>query len=81
MTLGSLGAPSRVSCVPSSSSRQFLGHRGAASIASHRGQHQDAREWAERTLKIVPVSRRVLCLAAAELAAGDGSSAEQRLRQ
>lgn len=60
----------------------FSATAALASIASHRGQHQEAREWAERTLKIVPgFPDAVLCLAAAELAAGDGQSAEQRLRQ
>jgi len=42
---------------------------------------QDAREWANARSRSCPVPDAVLCLAAAELAAGDGSSAEQRLRQ
>ncbi|HEX3951235.1 MAG TPA: sulfotransferase [Steroidobacteraceae bacterium] len=60
----------------------FSATAALASIASHRGQHGEAREWADRTLKIAPgFPDAVLCLAAAELAAGDEPSAERRLRQ
>jgi tetratricopeptide (TPR) repeat protein len=51
------------------------------SIASHRGQHAEAREWAERTLAIVPgFPDAILALSAAELAAGEPAAAERRLR-
>ncbi len=53
-----------------------------ASIATHRGQHQEARRWAEHTLGIAPFfPDAVLSLAAADLADGAGRSAEQRLQQ
>jgi tetratricopeptide (TPR) repeat protein len=52
-----------------------------ASIATHRGQHEEARIWAQRALKVAPgLPDAVLSLAAAELAAGDTDSAEKRLR-
>ena len=62
--------------------RNFSATAALASIATHRGQHQEAREWAERTLRIVPgFPDAILCLAAAELADGNRGAAESRLRQ
>jgi len=53
-----------------------------ASIATHRGQHEEARGWAERTLKVAPgFPDAILSLAAADLASGDTASAQQRLQQ
>src|SRR5882757_8608161 len=79
MTLGSLGRAKQSQLRAFElEPGNFSATAALASIASHRGQHQEAREWAERTLKTVPgFPDAVLCLAAAELAAGDGSSAEQ----
>ena len=82
MTLGSLGR-ARQSQLRAFELEpgNFSATAALASIASHRGQHGEAREWAERTLKTVPgFPDAVLCVAAAELAAGDGQLAEQRLR-
>jgi len=43
-----------------------------ASIASHRGNHDEARSWAQRVLSVVPnYPSAVISLAAAELAAGE----------
>jgi tetratricopeptide (TPR) repeat protein len=43
-----------------------------ASIASHRGNHEEARSWAQRVLAVVPnFPDAVISLAAAELAAGE----------
>jgi hypothetical protein len=51
------------------------------SIATHRGQHAEAQQWAERVLARVPgFPDAVLSLAAAELAGGDATRAEARLR-
>lgn len=51
-----------------------------ASIATHRGAHAEAREWAERGLLIAPgYPDAVLSLAAAEFAEGHPAVAEQRL--
>jgi len=59
----------------------FTSAAALASIATHRGQHEEARAWAERALKLAPgFPDAVLSLAAADLAAGDGDSAEKRLR-
>jgi tetratricopeptide (TPR) repeat protein len=53
-----------------------------ASIASHRGAHEEARGWAERVLARVPnFPDAALALAAAELAAGERAAAEARLRR
>jgi tetratricopeptide (TPR) repeat protein len=61
--------------------KNFSATAALGSIATHRGQHDEARLWAERTLAIVPgFPDAVLCLAAAELAAGDGAAADKRLR-
>ena len=53
-----------------------------ASIATHRGDHASARNWAERVLAAVPgFPDAVLSLAAAELAAGQRGPAETLLRE
>jgi tetratricopeptide (TPR) repeat protein len=53
-----------------------------ASIASHRGNHEDARAWAEKVLAVVPgFPDAVLALAAADLASGALTRAEMLLRQ
>jgi tetratricopeptide (TPR) repeat protein len=52
-----------------------------ASIATHRGEHAEARRWAEQLLARVPgFPDAVLSLAAAELAGGALDRAEARLR-
>ena len=52
-----------------------------ASIATHRGEHTEARRWAEELLARVPgFPDAVLSLAAAELAAGATAQAESLLR-
>src|ERR1700738_3062077 len=52
-----------------------------ASIATHRGEHAEARRWAERLLARVPgFPDAVLSLAAAELAGGALDRAEAQLR-
>jgi tetratricopeptide (TPR) repeat protein len=62
-------------------SKNFSATAALGSIASHRGQHAEAREWAGRTLDIVPgFPDAVLALSAAELAAGNHAAAERRLR-
>jgi tetratricopeptide (TPR) repeat protein len=59
----------------------FSATTALASIATHRGQHEEARAWAERALKIVPgYPDALLCLAAAHLSGGDPTSAEELLR-
>jgi tetratricopeptide (TPR) repeat protein len=53
-----------------------------ASIATHRGEHAEARRWAEQLLARVPgFPDAVLSLAAAELAGGALDRAEARLRE
>jgi Flp pilus assembly protein TadD len=53
-----------------------------ASIATHRGEHDEARRWAEQALKLAPgFPDAVLSLAAAELASGDMLKAETLLHQ
>jgi len=53
-----------------------------ASIATHRGEHQEARSWAEQALKLAPgFPDAVLSLAAAELAGGAADKAETLLHQ
>ncbi|HEX3915087.1 MAG TPA: sulfotransferase [Steroidobacteraceae bacterium] len=60
----------------------FSATSALASIAAHRGQYEEAREWAQRTLNIVPgFPDALLCLAGAELARGECGAAEARLRQ
>jgi len=52
-----------------------------ASIASHRGNHDEARSWAQQVLAVVPqYPDAVIALAAAELAAGNLARAESLLR-
>ena len=52
-----------------------------ASIASHRGEHAEARTWAEQVLARVPgFPDAVLSLAAAELASGATANAETLVR-
>lgn len=52
-----------------------------ASIATRRGEHDEARGWAERALAVAPgFPDPILSLAAADLAAGDLGMAERRLR-
>jgi len=59
----------------------FTSVAALASIATHRGQHEEARAWAERALKLAPgFPDAVLSVAAADLAAGDRDSAEKGLR-
>jgi tetratricopeptide (TPR) repeat protein len=61
--------------------KNFSAAAALGSIASHRGQHAEAREWAGRTLAIAPgFPDAVLALSAAELAAGNHAAAERRLR-
>ena len=53
-----------------------------ASIASHRGRHDEARGWAEQVLTVVPnFPDAVISLAAAELAGGGKPRAETLLRE
>ena len=53
-----------------------------ASIATHRGEHEEARRWAEQALKLAPgFPDAVLSLAAAELASGASPKAETLLHQ
>jgi len=53
-----------------------------ASIATHRGEHEEARRWAEQALKLAPgFPDAVLSLAAAELASGASPRAETLLHQ
>ena len=53
-----------------------------ASIATHRGEHDEARRWAEQALKLAPgFPDAVLSLAAAELASGASLKAETLLHQ
>jgi tetratricopeptide (TPR) repeat protein len=59
----------------------FAAAAALASIATHRGEHQEARQWAERALATVPgFPDAVLSLAAAELASGATARAETLLR-
>jgi tetratricopeptide (TPR) repeat protein len=60
----------------------FAASAGLAAIATHRGEHEEARRWAEQTLRIAPdYPDAVMSLAAAELAAGQTAAAEQRLHR
>jgi Flp pilus assembly protein TadD len=53
-----------------------------ASIASHRGQHAEARQWAERALAVAPgYPDAVLCIAAADAADGKPGAAENLLQK
>ncbi len=83
MALGSLGA-ARQSQLRAFElePKNFSATAALASIATHRGQHAEARRWAELTLAAAPgFPDAVLSLAAAELAEGDPASAEKRLRR
>jgi tetratricopeptide (TPR) repeat protein len=61
--------------------KNFSATAALGSIASHRGQHAEARQWAERTLDIVPgFPDAILAVSAADLAAGNLAAAERRLR-
>jgi tetratricopeptide (TPR) repeat protein len=60
----------------------FVSLAGLASIAIHRGRNEEARQWAQRALALVPgFPDAVLSLAAAELSSGERDAAELRLRQ
>ena len=60
--------------------RSFVSMAALASIATQRGEHEDARQWAQQALAIVPgYPDAVLSLAAAALAEGDTRHAEQLL--
>jgi tetratricopeptide (TPR) repeat protein len=62
--------------------RNFSATAALASIATHRGQYEEAREWAQRTLRIVPgFPDALMCLAAADLADGNRAAAESGLRR
>jgi tetratricopeptide (TPR) repeat protein len=53
-----------------------------ASIASHRGNHDEARSWAQQVLAVVPnFPDAVISLAAAELASGALTRSEALIRQ
>jgi tetratricopeptide (TPR) repeat protein len=83
MALGSLGR-ARLSHLRAFEldPRNFSATAALASIAAHRGQYEEAREWAQRTLRIVPgFPDALLSLAAADLADGNRVAAESRLRQ
>jgi len=59
----------------------FAAMGSLASIATHRGEHAEARRWAERLLARVPgYPHAVLSLAAADLAEGAIERAQVRLR-
>jgi tetratricopeptide (TPR) repeat protein len=60
--------------------RNLAATAALASIATHRGEHLEARRWAEQALALAPgLPDAVLSLAAADLAAGDAAAAERRL--
>jgi len=60
----------------------FVAMAALGSIATHRGEHGEARRWAEQTLAVSPgFPDAVLSLAAAELAAGATARAETLLQQ
>ena len=53
-----------------------------ASIASHRGNHDEARSWAQQVLAVVPnFPDAVISLASAELASGALARSEELIRQ
>ncbi len=83
MALGSLGA-ARQSQLRAFElePNNFSATAALASIATHRGQHAEARRWADLTLAAAPgFPDAVLSLAAADLAEANPASAERRLRQ
>jgi tetratricopeptide (TPR) repeat protein len=58
----------------------FAATAALASIATHRGEHEEARRWAEQALAISPgFPDAVMSLAAAELAAGETARAQTLL--
>lgn len=60
----------------------FVAMAALGSIATHRGEHDEARRWAEQTLAASPgFPDAVLSLAAAELASGATARAEALLQQ
>jgi tetratricopeptide (TPR) repeat protein len=60
----------------------FVAMAALASIATHRGEHGEARRWAEQALAASPgFPDAVLSLAAAELASGAAARAETLLQQ
>jgi tetratricopeptide (TPR) repeat protein len=60
----------------------FVAMAALGSIATHRGAHVEARQWAERTLAISPgFPDALLSLAAAELADGASTRAEALLQK
>jgi tetratricopeptide (TPR) repeat protein len=60
----------------------FVAMAALGSIATHRGEHGEARQWAERTLAASPgFPDAVLSLAAADLANGATARAETLLQQ
>ena len=62
--------------------RNFVAMAALGSIATHRGEHVEARQWAQRTLAISPgFPEAVLSLAAAELADGATAQAETLLQK
>jgi tetratricopeptide (TPR) repeat protein len=83
MALGSLGLAQRsheraLQLEP----RNFPAATALASIATHRGQHAEARHWAQRALEILPgYPDALLSLAAAEKADDNLDAAENLLRK
>ena len=60
----------------------FVAMAALGSIATHRGEHGEARQWAERTLAASPgFPDAILSLAAADLASGATARAEALLQQ
>jgi tetratricopeptide (TPR) repeat protein len=61
--------------------RSFVSMAALASIATQRGEHEEARRWAEQAIAIVPgFPNAVLSLAAAALNGGDTARAEMLLQ-
>ena len=60
----------------------FAATSALASIATHRGEHGEARRWAEEALRASPgLPDAVLSLAAADLASGETARAEELLQR
>jgi tetratricopeptide (TPR) repeat protein len=60
----------------------FVAMAALGSIATHRGEHLEARQWAQRTLAVAPgFPDAILSLAAAELADGATAAAETLLQK
>jgi tetratricopeptide (TPR) repeat protein len=60
----------------------FVSMAALASIATQRGQHTEARHWAEQALQVAPgFPDALLSLAAAELAGGNAEAAKRLLQQ